>query len=291
MQQDSSTRGVIAALGTTLGPEVLQRCSALFAAEQRRLAAGHGPAAVDLSYGPHPRHRLDLYVPSTNVGGPAPIFVWVHGGGFVRGEKSSTDHPFNAHVGNWVSRNGFLGVVINYRLVPDAAWPSGGEDAGLAVDWVKANVARHGGDPGRIILAGTSAGSVHIATFLQSRPRDSGARGAVLLSGLYGATPMEAADKRYFGEGDRAQAGQASLQPVADAAVPLFVACAEFDPPRFQAETVALLQAVLTSRGRLPRSSCGDPASSHPALQHSLAKSRISSDRRVSSPPRCIAIV
>lgn len=253
MQLDSSTRGVIAALGSTLGPEVLQRCSALFAAEQRRLAEGHEPSAVDVAYGPDMRHRLDLYSPLARTSGDAPVLVWVHGGGFVRGEKSSVDHPFNAHVGRWASRNGLLGAVINYRLVPDAVWPSGGEDVGLAVDWLKQNVARHGGDPGRILIAGTSAGSVHIATYLQSRPGASGVRGAVLLSGLYGATPMEAADKRYFGEEDRTRTAQASLHAVAESGVPLFVSCAEFDPPRFQAETVALLQAVLTTRGHLPR--------------------------------------
>lgn len=252
MTQDPAIRTAISALGTGLGPDVLKQCQALFMAEQSALAAGHEPAASDVAYGPHPRHRLDVYSP-VGARGAAPVLVFVHGGGFVRGAKRSPDDPYSAHVGRWAARNGFVGVVINYRLAPESTWPSGGEDVGAVVDWLRTHATDHGGDPSRIVLMGTSAGSVHIGTYLQLRTGTRDVRAAVLLSGLYGVTPMEGPDSQYFGSDAVKHAERASLQSIADSAVPLMVACAEFDPARFQAEFIALLQAVHRTRGRLPR--------------------------------------
>ena len=240
----------ISAMGTELGPHVLAAVQALLGPEQSALASSGPEAIADLHYGGHPRQRLDLFRPQGE--GPWPILVWVHGGGFLRGEKSSPDHPFNASIGRWAARSGLLGAVINYRLAPDSTWPSGGEDVASAVDWLRRNAAGHGGDPDRILLAGTSAGSVHIASWLKLRPEARVVRGAILLSGLYGFTPLDARDTLYF--------GVPSLYPermprdaVVGTDLPLFVACAEFDPPRFQAETLRLLQARLELHGRMPR--------------------------------------
>ena len=118
-------RDSIAALGCALGPQVLAKCTELFRVEQEALAEGP-PAAVDVAYGAHERERLDVYLPKSRVGGLLPVSVWVHGGGFVRGEKSAPSHPDNSHMGRWAARHGFMGVVINYRLAPQAQWPSGG---------------------------------------------------------------------------------------------------------------------------------------------------------------------
>jgi len=249
--QDPSIRAAVAAFGTELGPAVLQRCMALFRDDVFAQADATRCVERDVAYGPHARQRLDLYVP--DAGDRAPVLVWVHGGGFVRGEKSSPEHPFNAHIGRWAARQGWLGIVMNYRLAPEHRWPSGAEDVGAVVDWLRAKAAQHGGDPERIVLAGTSAGSVHIATCLQQRGASVSVRGAVLLSGLYGATALEGQDAAYYGDA-MMRPEQVTLEAVATSPVPLLVACAEFDPPRFQAETLALLQRVLTERGRAPRS-------------------------------------
>jgi arylformamidase len=244
-------RAAVARLGRALGPRVLAECTELFRAEHERWVDGP-PAAADVAYGEHERQRLDVYLPQSQSAGPLAILVWVHGGGFVRGEKHSPTHPYNAHVGRWAARNGFMGVVINYRLAPQAQWPSGGEDLAAVVAWLEREAADLGGDSGRIVLAGTSAGSAHIATYLQlqAAPR---VRAAVLLSGLYGATPLAEQDRHYYGSNPARDAEHSSLAAVARSAVPLFVACAEFDPPRFQTETVILLETVLQQRGSLPR--------------------------------------
>jgi arylformamidase len=275
MRQPPEIRSVIASLGCALSPDVLRKSQALFAEKQRALGDVN-PVAGDLEYGTHPRQRLDIYAPA-EITRAAPILVWVHGGGFVRGDKRPADQPFNAHVGRWMARNGFVGVVMNYRLAPESAWPSGGEDVGLVIEWLKVKARLYGGDPERIVLAGTSAGAVHIGTYLQMRPDTGSIRGAVLLSGLYGVTPLDDSDHLYFQNDEAVQALRGSLEAIAHSPVPLLVANAEFDPPRFQAESRELLHAVSRARGSLPRAHL---ASGH--NHYTLAMHLGSSDTRLS---------
>ncbi len=239
--QPRELRQAIAAMGQALGPDVLRSVQALFGPEQDAMAGM--PANADIPYGTHPRQTLDLYRPAQPAA-PAPVLLWVHGGGFVRGEKRAPNHPFNAHVGRWAARNGMIGAVMEYRLVPDAQWPSGGEDVGLAVQWLRAHIADHGGDPDRIILMGTSAGAVHIATLLKLDGQAGGAQAAVLLSGLYGFTPLDERDTLYYGA-HGCYDERMPRDAVIGASIPLFVVCAQYDPPRFQAETLGLLHAML----------------------------------------------
>ncbi len=248
--QPSEERAAIAGMGRVLGPDMLAAVYALYRPEQDRLASLQPPSATDLAYGDAPRQRLDLYAPADGSKGAATL-LWVHGGGFLRGEKSSAEHPFNAHAGRWAARNGMLGAVMNYRLAPEATWPAGGEDVIAAVEWLRANVAQHGGDPDRIILVGTSAGSVHVATALQLSP-DLPVRGAVLLSGLYGFTPLDERDTLYYGA-PQLYPERMPRDAMVATALPLLLACAEFDPPRFQRETVGLLTARLERHGVMPR--------------------------------------
>lgn len=248
--QSPEDQAAIAAMGNRPGPDVLAAVQALFCAEQDRWAAEQPVTAADLPYGDDPRQTLDLHAPAG--GAVAPILLWVHGGGFLRGEKRAETHPYNAHVGRWAARQGMLGAVMNYRLAPSHGWPAGGEDVGAAIGWLRAHGAAHGGDPERIVVMGTSAGAVHVATLLRLRPNAGGARAAILLSGLYGYTPLEDRDSAYYGppEGYADRAPRAAMEATE---LPLMLACAEHDPPRFQAETLALATARLASRGAMPR--------------------------------------
>lgn len=246
--QPVAERRAIAAMGRTLGPEMLTAVYALYREEQERHAAAQPVDVADIAYGDDPRQRLDLYLPKG--GGPAPVLLWVHGGGFLRGEKASPDHPFNAHAGRWAARNGMIGAVINYRLAPDHVWPAGGEDVGRAVDWLHAHVGSHGGDPARIVAFGTSAGATHVATHLRLRAASSGIAGAVLLSGLYGFAPLEERDTLYYGD--------AALYPerwpreaMIATTTPLLLACAEHEPARFKREAIGLLAARFDHLGQV----------------------------------------
>jgi acetyl esterase/lipase len=245
----SQIRQAIAAMGTDLGPDMLAHCRALFDAEQGALSMHVPVTAADIAYGPHERHRLDLYASADTKN--APILVFVHGGGFLKGDKGGADAWPNANVGRMAAQAGFLGVVINYRLAPDHVWPGGSEDVAVLVDWLKANAAEHGGDPDRIVLMGTSAGSVHVAGYLKLAG-GSHIRGAILLSGLYGYTPLDQRDTLYYGE-TSLYSDRMPLEAVASTPLPLLIACAEFDPPRFQAEFLGLMQDRLARHGAMPR--------------------------------------
>ncbi len=243
-----SAADAIAAMGSALGPQVVEACRALFDDEQRGLAARVPALAVDCVYGPHERHRLDLYC--TAADRDVPVVLFVHGGGFRLGDKGDEGSWQNAAVARTMAEAGFLGAAMNYRLLPDARWPQGGEDVAAAVEWLRDNAAEHGGDPARIVVVGTSAGAVHIATALKLQP-DLPVAGAVLLSGLYGYTPLDAKDEPYYGLNED-YAARMPRQAIASTSIPLFICCAQYDPPRFQAEFLGLMAERLERHGALP---------------------------------------
>ena len=268
---------VIASLGTRLGPATLAAVRGLYEAEQARRADALAAAALDCVYGDHPRHRLDLYREG-EAEHLRPVLLFVHGGGFLVGDKGGAGESgwVNAHVGRWAAANGMIGAVMNYRLAPAATWPSGAEDVAAAVDWLRANAAQYGGDPDRILLLGTSAGSVHIAGFLKLRGDHAGlVRAAALLSGLYGFTPLDERDMLYYGP-QHSYAERMPRDAVIETALPLLLACAQYDPPRFQAEWAGMLQARLDRYGQLPRAHY---ASDH--NHYSMAMHLGTTDRRL----------
>src|SRR5476651_1562373 len=99
----------------------------------------------DVRYVPGDRHDLDIYVP-TGVG-PAPVVVFIYGGGWKDGDKSQ--YRFVAAT---LAARGFLTVVPDYQLFPAVRFPVFLQDNATAVAWTKANIARYGGDPHRIFL-------------------------------------------------------------------------------------------------------------------------------------------
>lgn len=263
----------IARLGTRLGPDVLAAVHALYDEEQTRLSRSLPAGAANLAYGPHERHVLDIYGGSATA---KPTILFVHGGGFVRGDKGGDMQWPNAAVGRMAARAGFVGAVMNYRLAPAHGWPAGGEDVMRALDWLQTSCAEHGVDPARIVLVGTSAGAVHIATYLALEPGHAGrVRGAVLLSGLYGYTPLDPPDHAYYGE-DGLYPERMPREAVAATELPLMIACAQFDPPRFQAEFLGLMAERFARHGRLPKAHFADGHN-----HYSIAMHLGTSDRRL----------
>ena len=106
--------------------------------------------------------------------------MFVHGGGFVRGDKHIPGSPQYDLVGAWAVRHGYVGVTMTYRLAPGHVWPAGAEDVAAAVGWLQRNIAAYGGDPGKIVVAGNSAGAVHVASYVAGQgggdPAESPAR-------------------------------------------------------------------------------------------------------------------
>jgi acetyl esterase/lipase len=192
----------------------------------------------DVKYGPADRNLLDVFTPEAGSS-YRPVLVYVHGGGFVAGNKHPPGSPFYDNVMLWAVKNGFVGVNVTYRLAPQAAWPAGAEDLAAAVQWVSQNIGERGGDPVRIFLMGHSAGAVHIASYV-SHPefygvKGGGLAGAIMLSGIYDltATPAGAPEIAYFGADPARYAERSSLQGLLRSNTPLMVVAAELDPPNF----------------------------------------------------------
>jgi triacylglycerol lipase len=209
----------------------------------------------DVAYGPHERHRLDIFAPPD--GGDRAVIVFVHGGGFVGGDKSVPDTPYSENVGVWACRAGFVGVTMNYRLAPEHRFPSGSQDVAAAVAWLRAHVGDHGGDPDRIVLMGASAGATHVAGYAampELHPGgDPGVRGLVLLSGAYDllAFDDEAILGPYFGE--RGLWADASPLPgLVASRLPVMAAVAEHDPPVSHRQAALLFAALVERDARVP---------------------------------------
>ena len=121
-----------------------------------RAAAARTRTLLDVPYGPDPKHRLDLYLPSAPVSS-APVLIFLHGGSWTHGYKE------------WM---GFMALALvdlpavfiaaNYRLAPAHRFPAQLEDTLTLLGWAQAHTAQHGGDPSRVFIGGHSAGG-HLA--------------------------------------------------------------------------------------------------------------------------------
>jgi acetyl esterase/lipase len=110
---------------------------------------------------------VDVYVPAGC--GPVPVVMWVHGGGWRRGDKTGANVERKAA---WAESLGAALVSVNYRLsTPDSGvmWPDHGEDVAAAVAWVQGEGPAIGLDPEHLALVGHSAGA-HLVSIVGTDP-------------------------------------------------------------------------------------------------------------------------
>lgn len=117
--------------------------------------ARYGTIEKDIVYGVDDvqAQRMDVYYPAS--GGPWPGLVFVHGGGWSEGDK--------APVPVIPTEAGFLVVSIDYRMYPAYRFPAMIEDVKCAIRYLRSHAASYNLDPGRIALAGHSAGGHLVA--------------------------------------------------------------------------------------------------------------------------------
>ncbi len=109
---------------------------------------------ADLPYGEDPRQVLDVWRRRGATTTGAPVIVYYHGGAWTFGHKAQQGRPLLHEL----AARGWVVVTSNYRLAPRHPWPAQARDAVAALAWAKAHAAEFGGDPGRIVVAGGSAG-------------------------------------------------------------------------------------------------------------------------------------
>jgi len=103
--------------------------------------------------------RLDLLIP--NGQGPHPLIVWIHGGGWMKGDKKMRpDHPALRQVDR-----GYAVASVNYRFSQEAIFPAQIHDCKAAIRWLRSNAEKYRLDPDRIAAWGPSAGG-HLAALL-----------------------------------------------------------------------------------------------------------------------------
>lgn len=246
----------IRAAGAVIDPPFAK---ALYAAALEQSPPG-GPVARNIAYGPHARHVLDVHRPAGDAPGGHPVLIFVHGGGFIRGDKSERDNA-----GRYFSRNGVLAILPNYRLGPKSQWPAGAQDVAAVFQWAREHAAEHGGDPRRIIVAGESAGAAHAAAAVLVRglQPEGGIRpaGAILVSGVYNAhlelrarrqlhiaTP-DPRNEAYFGTGFARYPAMSTVELVDAEPLPLLISYAELDPVQMQAQAGELFARLVTKHG------------------------------------------
>ena len=165
--------------------------------EGERPATEYGPTCPKGDYAPQGaalfpevvipgEECLNLNVWTPDPGGSGlPVLVWIHGGMFRKGSGSEPGYR-----GTSFARDGVVCVTINYRLaaegflcLDDSPANLGLLDQVAALEWIRGNIAAFGGDPGKVTVAGQSAGAMSIVT-LMAMPRARGLfRQAVTQSG------------------------------------------------------------------------------------------------------------
>jgi acetyl esterase/lipase len=164
------------------GPAKPQPPGALEVEEVRDVAYRTDPKANAV------RHRLDLYLPKGKK--DYPVVVLVHGGAWTVGDNRCCG--LYGTVGHFLASQGIGAVLPNYRLSPGVQHPAHVQDVARAVAWTRQNIAKHGGDPERLYLAGHSAGG-HLVALLatdESYLRAEGLKtadikGVIAISGPY----------------------------------------------------------------------------------------------------------
>jgi para-nitrobenzyl esterase len=157
---------------------------------------------------------LNVSTPTLRSSADRPVLVWIHGGGLTQDAGRDYD-------GSKLAAEGTVVVTINYRLGalgflahPALASRPGGPagnyglmDQQAALRWVQRNIARFGGDPQRVTIAGESAGGLSVLAHLVSR----GSRGlfqrAIVESGAFALTQQSLADAEAAGRAFAAAAG------------------------------------------------------------------------------------
>jgi para-nitrobenzyl esterase len=155
---------------------------------------------------------LNVYTPAdAKDDAKLPVMFWIHGGGFSGGASNEPRHN-----GDFLPLKGVVLVTINYRLgvfgflaTADLAKEANGAagnygllDMVAALQWVKANIKKFGGDPENVTIFGESAGSFAVSTLMAAKPAQGlfakaiGESGAAFTSSPLGYATVEERDKK-----------------------------------------------------------------------------------------------
>lgn len=147
-------------------------------AERSERVRGARRFRADLRYGEAPRERLDFF-PAVRAG--APVLAFFHGGYWQSNDKEASSFLVEGPL-----ERGFAVALVEYTLAPEADMDRIVAEAGRALDWLARRAGDHGADPGRLFVAGHSAGG-HLAATALGR---ADVAGVLAISGLFDLEPI-----------------------------------------------------------------------------------------------------
>ncbi len=203
---------------------------------------------ADVAYADGDRKKLDIYVPE-NMTGPAPVVMFIYGGGWAAGDKF--EYEF---VGRAFAANGYVAVIPDYRKFPEVQYPDFLSDNAQAMKWIEDNIAQYGGDTSRFFLAGHSAGAYNsvMLSLDNSFLRDYGVtmpiRAVAGISGPYNFYPFEYDEvKRVFGKAPNPE-GTQPINLITSNAPPMLLVSGTSDPI-VRVENTAAMAERLRAQG------------------------------------------
>lgn len=120
---------------------------------QRQPVPAPRPTHLDEKYGAHPKQAFDLYLVDSEA--PAPLFIWIHGGGFRGGDKRAV----NPQMVQRFHEHGVSFASMNYRLTDVGPYPMQMLDAARGLQTIRHRAKQYNIDPKRIACGGGSAGA------------------------------------------------------------------------------------------------------------------------------------
>jgi acetyl esterase/lipase len=153
-------RGLVVSVTLLAFSILLPAQSAVTPQQIKAKDADKGPRPVefrDLTYLKVGEDNLTLDVYQNPKHGAAPVLVYFHGGGWVKGERPHSYTSFRSFLAM-----GFSVVSVDYRLAPAAPAPAAVQDARCSLAWIKENAAKYNFDVDHVVVYGTSAGG-HLA--------------------------------------------------------------------------------------------------------------------------------
>ena len=150
---------------------------------------------------------LNVWTPARSANAKIPVIVWIHGGGYVGGSTS-----ISMYDGTGFAKKGVVLVSLAYRLGPygfmahpelsrESGHGSGAygiQDLVAGLQWVKANIAAFGGDPGNVTIFGHSAGAGAVS-FLAACPLSKGLFHHVIAMSGGSFAPLQTSEQGGFG--------------------------------------------------------------------------------------------
>lgn len=255
-------------LGYKLDDHIIDATYALYEPLYKQMAAAdaeHVTPHLNLVYGEHPLQTLDVYQPAQVLTGKNPILIYIHGGGFISGDKAN-----HANLGNYFAKQGFLVLCANYRLAPEYIFPTGAVDIALMIQWAKTSAPTYNGDSDNIFLMGHSAGTGHVADYTigAADTVDAALRGIMLLSGSTFDFSIIASDHIYYKAVQHDPTTHAIINNTARITCPLFVVFAEYEPECIALQNRNFIKKLLNT-GFMP----------YPSLKYALWHNHVSITR------------